>query len=78
MTRAQQAEIATKLQTMLNCGKYNGDYKIVFDAGESGMTFCYYKGVLYKQAVNDEMMPSMSVSAFHAPTELMIRMDLGL
>ena len=77
MTRAQQAEIATKLQTILNNGEYNGDYKIYFDACESGMTDCYYKGELYKQVPNDEMKPSMSVSEFSAPTELKIRLHFG-
>lgn len=61
MTRQEQSKWATKLQTILNNGDYNGDYKIHFDACDSGMTDCYYKGELYKQVPNDEMCGSINV-----------------
>ena len=74
MTRAQQAEIATKLQTILNNGEYNGDYRIRFDDLDSGMTRCFYKGRLYKQVENGEMWGGLNVSEFSAPTSLKIEM----
>jgi len=76
MTRAQQAEIAAKLQNALNKGERNGNYKIEFDMCDSSMTYCYYKGELYKRVLNDEMVPSLNVTEFAAPTELKMRLGL--
>lgn len=72
MTREEQAMWAIKLQTALNDGEYNGDYRIHFDALDSGMTDCYYKHSLYKTVPNDEMCGSINVVDFKAPTELII------
>lgn len=56
MTRQEQSEWATKLQNALGSG-----YEIKFDACDSGMTYCYYNGKLYKQVPNDEMCGSVNV-----------------
>ncbi|MGX8696909.1 MAG: hypothetical protein ACSW8D_11020 [Prevotella sp.] len=69
MTRAQQAEIATKLQNILG-----SDYEVRFDDLDSGLTRCFYKGRLYKQVENDKMWGGLNVSEFSAPTSLKIEM----
>lgn len=69
MTRAQHAEIATKLQSVLG-----SDYEIRFDDLDSGLTRCFYKGRLYKQVENGEMRDGLNVSEFSAPTSLKIEM----
>lgn len=56
MTRAEQSKWASKLQKALGNG-----YDIRFDFGDSGMTFCYYNGKLYKQVENSSMCGSINV-----------------
>ena len=54
--RANEAKWASKLQIALGNG-----YEIRYDACESGMTFCYYNGELYKQVDNSAMNGSINV-----------------
>lgn len=54
--RAEQAMWAQKLQKALGAG-----YEIHFDACESGLTFCYHNGKLYKQVPNEEMRGTINV-----------------
>jgi len=58
-SRANEAKIACKLQGFLG-----DDYEIKYDACDSGMTFCYYKGQLYKQVANSEMRGSLNVGDY--------------
>ena len=60
-TRAQQSEWATRLQTALNGGSYNGDYSVRFDEGDSGLTRLYFMGSLYREVPNEQMTGSVNV-----------------
>lgn len=68
-TRAQQSEWATRLQTALNGGSYNGDYSVRFDDGESGMTRLYYRGEQYMAVPNEEMTGSVNVPDYKVRRE---------
>lgn len=57
--RANEAKWASKLQSALGNG-----YEIRYDACDSGMTWCYYNGELYKQVENSEMCGSINVYDF--------------
>ena len=52
-------KVAAKLQKVLGNG-----YEIKYDAGDSGMTFCYYNGELYKQVPNGEMKSNLNVAEY--------------
>ena len=54
--RETESKWASKLQKVLGNG-----YEIRYDACESGMTFCYYNGKLYKQVENSAMCGSINV-----------------
>lgn len=69
MTRAHQAQVATKLQSILG-----SDYEVRFDELDSGLTRFYYKGRLYKQVENDEICAGLNVCEFSAPTSLKLEM----
>lgn len=58
-TRQDGAKWAGKLQDILGSG-----YEIKYDAGDSGMTFCYYNGELYKQVENSAMRGNVNVYDF--------------
>ena len=57
--RIMKARIARKLNEIL--GK---DYKVNYDACESGLTDIYYKGILFKSVSNSEIKPDLNVIDF--------------
>ena len=60
--RAEQAMWAGKLQKALGAG-----YEIRFDLGDSGLTFCFYNGELYKQVPNEAMRGTINVYDYVYP-----------
>lgn len=57
--RETESKWASKLQQVLGNG-----YEIDYDACESGMTFCYFNGKLYKRVPNDAMCGSINVNDY--------------
>lgn len=49
-SRENEIKWANKLQQILGNG-----YEIRYDACDSGMTYCYYNGEIYKRVQNSEM-----------------------
>lgn len=54
--RETESKYASKLQSVLGNG-----YEIRYDASESGCTFCYYNGILYKIVENSAMVGNINV-----------------
>ena len=80
MTNAQkQAEFMRNQNVAIRLREVLGsDYMVDFDSCESGLTRLYYKGVLYKEVLNTEMVPEINVIEFSAPQELKYRIHFGL
>lgn len=57
--RENEIKWANRLQKVLGNG-----YEIDYDACESGMTFCYYNGRLYKRVANEAMCGGINVNDF--------------
>lgn len=71
-TRAQEYMAAKVIEAYLGRG-----YEVVYDLGESGMTYFYYDGVRYKQVPNEEMSEEeIDVIKYEAPAELKYRFYL--
>ena len=60
MTRAQEAELARRMQEALGEG-----YKVMYDDCESGMTRFSYNGYEYMEIPNGTM--TMSIGDYRAP-----------
>ena len=57
--RENEIKWANKLQQVLGSG-----YEIRYDEHDSGMTWCYFDGELYKQVENSAMNGSINVYDF--------------
>ena len=64
-TRALESARAAKVQSILGNG-----YELDYDACESCMTYCYYRGTLYKVVPNSAFSGSVNVYDFAAPTHI--------
>lgn len=69
--RAERNRIARKLNEILGT-----EYKVVFDACESGLTDIYFREVLLKSVPNSEMRSDLNVNDYRA--DYRWRMDNGL
>ena len=63
--RETEARIASKLQSFLG-----DNYEVRYDACESGLTYFYYHGELYKHVENGSLNGSLNVAEYAAPFEL--------
>lgn len=58
--RIEQSRCARRLNEILG-----NDYKVEYDACESGMTYIYFKGEMVKRVLNKEMKGSLNVCEFY-------------